>query len=317
MNEHIINELKILVNEIKTSKKPEPADRFRIKSIQNAISIISKITEKITSTEMLQNTPGIGKGTLSRIQEILDTGKLSEVKHTTPIDLLKFQELVGDVTARKLYNSGIKSITELHSQVQKGKIKVTHRIELILKYYFGPIKFKEHIPYNEMKIINKSIGKAITKFDPKLHYLVCGSFRRKKPFSNDIDILLFHQEDKQVLSSFIQYLTKKNFLIDHLTNNIDTLKTKYMGFCISTEKNTVRRIDIRLIDWKSRFAASLYFTGPKDFNTNMRGIAKKLGYKLSEYFLEEIKTKKKIYPTTEKQIFDLLQMTYLKPSERN
>lgn len=316
MNDNIINELKVLINEIKTSKNPEPTDKFRIKSILNAISIISKIPQKITSIQMLENTPGIGKGILSRIQEILNTGKLSELKHNTPIDLIKFQELVGDVTARKLYNSGIKSIEELNTQVQKGKIEVTHRIQLILKYHFGPIKFKENIPHTEMKIINKSFGKAVKKFDPKLHYLTCGSFRRKKPFSNDIDILLFHQEDKKILCSFIEFLIKEKFLIDHLTNNINKLKTKYMGFCISTENNIVRRIDIRLIDWKSRFTASLYFTGPRDFNTNMRSVAKKLGYKLSEYSLQDIKTKKLIYPTSEKQVFDLLQMPYVEPQNR-
>lgn len=316
MNDRIINELKVLVNEIKTSKKPEPADKFRIRSILNAISIISKIPHKITSVKMLENTPGIGKGILSRIEEILETGKLSELKHNIPIDLLKFQELVGDVTARKLYNSGIKSIEQLNEEVNKGNINVTHRIQLILKYYFGPIKFKEQIPHTEMKIINKSFKRAVTKFDPKLHYLTCGSFRRKKEYSNDIDILLFHQEDKKILSSFINYLIEQNFLIDHLTNNLSTLKTKYMGFCISTEKDTVRRIDIRLIEWKSRFTASLYFTGPKDFNTNMRSIAKKLGYKLSEYSLQETKTKKFIYPTSEKQIFDLLGMSYLEPQDR-
>jgi DNA polymerase/3'-5' exonuclease PolX len=316
MNDTIINELKVLVNEIKTSKKPEPTDKFRIRSILNAISIISKISHKITSIKMLENTPGIGKGILSRIEEILETGKLSELKHNIPIDLLKFQELVGDVTARKLYNSGIKSIEELNSEVNKGNINVTHRIQLILKYYFGPIKFKEQIPHTEMKIINKSFKRAVKKFDPKLHYLTCGSFRRKKEYSNDIDILLFHQEDKKILSSFINYLIEQKFLIDHLTNNLSTLKTKYMGFCISTEKDTVRRIDIRLIEWKSRFTASLYFTGPKDFNTNMRSIAKKLGYKLSEYNLQETKTKKFIYPTSEKQIFDLLSMSYLEPQDR-
>lgn len=316
MNDTIITQLKLLINQIKTSSTPEPTDKFRIRSLQNAISIINKITTKITSIDMLLNTPGIGKGIISRIQEILDTGTLSELKDTNTT-LLQFQELIGDVTAKKLYKSGIKNIEELNSAVNANKITVTHRIQLILKYYFGPVKFKENIPHHEMKIINKSFGKAIKKFDNQLHYLVCGSFRRKKPFSNDIDILLFHNEDKKVLPTFIKYLVQQKFLIDHLTNNIDTLKTKYMGFCISTENNIVRRIDIRLIDWKSRFTAVLYFTGPRDFNTSMRSHAKKLGYKLSEYNLQEVKSKKFIFPTSEKQIFEILNLPYVEPHKRN
>lgn len=317
MNDKLINLLKSLVEQIKENPKKEKNDFFRIKSIENAINIILNIPEKITSIDMLQNTPGIGKGILARIQEILDTGKLEEVIHHTPLKLIKLQEAIGDVSARNLYKKGIKSLEELNNAVKKGEIEVTHRIELILKYTFGKVKLKENIPRSEMIKIDSALKRHIQKYNPKLEYLICGSYRREKSTSNDIDMIIIHPENKKILPEFINYLIKKGFLIDHLTNNISKLKTKYMGFCISTQNNIVRRIDIRLIESKSKYAAMLYFTGPRDFNTRMRNIAKKLGYKLNEYYIENIKKKEKIYPKSEQEVFNILNLNYVPPPLRN
>jgi DNA polymerase/3'-5' exonuclease PolX len=316
MNEKLINNLLSLVEQIKNNPEKETTDKFRIKSIQNAISIIKNIPFEITSTEMLENTPGIGKGILTRIEEILKTGHLEEVHTKIPINLIKFQQAIGDSSAKKLYDQGIKNLDALRKAVKNGKIEVTHRIELILKYTYGKVKLEENIPRTEMNKINLSFNKVIKKFDPKLEYLMCGSYRREKNTSNDIDIILFHPEDKKILPSFISYLIEKKFLVDHLTNNISKLKTKYMGYCISTKDYVVRRIDIRLVDYQSRFTAILYFTGPRDFNTHMRLIAKKKGFKLNEYSLQIIKTKKNIYPQSEEEIFKLLDMIYLPPNKR-
>jgi DNA polymerase/3'-5' exonuclease PolX len=316
MNEKIVLNLQLLIQQMKNNIQPN--DQFRIKSIQNAISIIKKIPNEILSIEQLQNTPGIGKGILSRVSEILATGKLSEVKNTISNNdnLIKFQEAIGEVSAKKLYEKGIKSLDALNDAVKKGTITVTHRISLILKYTYGKIKFEDSIPRKEMKKIDASLDRHIKKFDAALEYLMCGSYRREKLTSNDIDILLFHPKNKKVLPEFINFLVEKGFLVDHLTDNINKLKTKYMGFCISTKENVVRRIDIRLVDYKSKFTAIMYFTGSKSFNTQIRSIAKKKGYKLNEYCLEDIKTKNKLYPKSEKEIFDLLEINSIEPKNR-
>ena len=46
-----------------------------------------------------------------------------------------------------------------------------------------------------------------------------------------------------------------------------------------------RRIDIRFIPYDSYYSAILYFTGPKDFNKNMRLNAIAQNYTLNEYGL--------------------------------
>ena len=162
----------------------------------------------------------------------------------------------------------------------------------------------------------------------KFCLIICGSFRRKKPFSGDIDVLLtkFNSKRKDTkknstyLPHFISKLKKprrqnnnKPFLIDDMTDK--NIVTKYMGFGKYLD-NPVRRIDVRFIPHDSYHTATLYFTGSGDLNKKMRQIAKNKGLKLSEYELSDIKTKKKVKITSEADVFKKLDMEYIKPEFR-
>ena len=94
--------------------------------------------------------------------------------------------------------------------------------------------------------------------------IICGSYRREKETSGDIDILITHDDiktDKDIdnckdqinfLEEIINSLEKSKFLVDHLTNNGTT---KYMGLC-KYKSNPIRRIDIRFIPLNSLGSAS-------------------------------------------------------------
>jgi DNA polymerase/3'-5' exonuclease PolX len=90
-------------------------------------------------------------------------------------------------------------------------------------------------------------------------------------------------------------------------------KTKYMGIC--NLNGILRRIDIRFIPYESFYPAILYFTGSKDLNTKMRQLARINGWILNEYGLFD-KNKKMMKVSSEKDIFDYLEMNYLSPDKR-
>ena len=59
---------------------------------------------------------------------------------------------------------------------------------------------------------------------------------------------------------------------------------------LSPENVRVRRLDIRWVKPEQFPTALLYFTGSKEFNGRMRGIALKAGYTLNEYGLWKLPT---------------------------
>jgi DNA polymerase beta len=329
-NNNIINEFKKLIKQIQIDIdiKNDLKDQFRLNNIYRSLSIIKNYPDKIKSGEQLQHIKGIGKGTISRIDEILKTGKLSEIitvnnDYTIFIDELEKVIGIGRKTAYDLYKKhNIKSVKELKKAHDNNKIKLNDQILLGLKYHNV---YKQDIPRKEIMNVDKFLHTNISKIDPELHLIIAGSYRREKLRSNDIDVLITHPDiktDKQLCSSnnylhqFVTNLKTNKFIIDDMTNK--NYKNKYMGFCKYKvgKSYVIRRIDIRYIPYDSYYTALLYFTGSKDFNKQMRYLAIQLGYTLNEYKLCKLKSKKCIKIKSEKQVFDILDMEYVEPKFR-
>lgn len=313
-------------------------NQFRLKFLVNSLSILKKISFEITLDNYmeLKEFSGIGKGTLDRIVEILKHGKLIELgdfidnkkekKHV--IELLEEVVGIGKANAIELYEKGITSVDDLKNKVTNGIITVNDKIKLGLKYHG---KYYMHIPRSEMDMYDTFFRHLVKKINKTLKlseneaYVVdlCGSYRREKLHSNDIDVLFSKKGTNAVSMNHLERIVNKlklpikrnnmkPLLIDHMTDK--KIKTKYMGFS-QLEDLPIRRIDIRFIPYDSYYSALLYFTGSGDFNKKMRLIAKEKGYKLSEYGLFD-KNHKSFPVTSEHDIFRKLNMKYLPPRQR-
>lgn len=343
MNSLIINKFEDLVamiqNDIDNTHDDKTliANKFRLKNISKVLSIIKKYPKEITmdNYKEMSSISGVGKGSLDRIKEILENGDLKELKgfvNTMKDKKKAIEELenvigIGKVNATEYYNNGITSVKILKEKIKNKEIEVNDKIKLGLKYHG---KYMMNIPRSEMDIYSEFFKKLINKFNKKLGYdnsneyvvEICGSYRREKPFSNDIDVLISKKGKEDILYNhlerFVNKLKKplksngnKPLIVDSMTDK--KIKTKYMGFSKLGE-NHIRRIDIRFVPYDSYYYAILYFTGSGEFNQKMRGIAKRKGYKLSEYGLYD-KTNN-IVVTSERDIFKKLDMEYLPPRLR-
>lgn len=194
-----------------------------------------------------------------------------------------------------------------------------------LKYFYD---MSQKIPRDEVEKIEIILKKLAQRLNPDIKVCLCGSYRRGKNRSGDIDCLITHpaiktKEDLEyaqtnILSKFVKILTDVNFIIDHLT---DFGKSKYMGFCMinytGRKTNIARRIDIKFIPYNSFGAAILYFTGSKNFNTLMRSYAKSKGYTLNEYGLVRLSDNVLLPCPEEMDAFTILNYPYKKPEERD
>ena len=335
MNQQIIDIFKKLIKLIEietnnmTDKREIMINKFRIMSLKKSLKIITKIKSQITDISQIENIKGIGKGTTARVYEILTTGKLNELENYDKIikKSIKREELIEDlmrvigigrIVATKLIDKyNIKSAKELKKLSDEGKIELNEKLKIGLKY-LG--KFQGSIPHTEIDKLYDKLQILTNQFDKSMFVTICGSYRRGLPTSSDIDVLLCsldiitEENISNMLVNYVTYLHDQSFLIDDITDK--HIITKYMGFCRLNQEKPIRRIDIRLIPMTSYFPALVYFTGPFDFNQEMRLKAKKLGYKLNEYALVDNKTNENFVILSEQELFAKLGMKYLNPNER-
>ena len=331
MNDNIINQFRLLIKQIKfdidfSSGKQQLIHTYRLKSIQNVLKIIENYKQEIKSSEQLKDIKGVGERSLERIDEILKTGKLAEIKISDDIDkylniITELEDIIG-IGRKKAYElfkkHNITSIDDLQKKYDNNEINLPDNIIKGLKY---AKTIKENIPRTEIEQFENILMKTTMKIDPQLFGVVCGSYRRQKETSGDIDFIITHtalktKADNKInyIKQFVDILKKKNIIIDSLTQ--DDVPTKYMGICQLNQTLPYRRIDIRFIQYDSFYYAILYFTGSKDFNRKMRQVALTMGYTLNEYGLFD-KNNNMFKVESEYEIFELLGMEYLTPDKRN
>ena len=333
-NQLIISEFEKLKKQIAfdmdyaEGRKERLLHQYRWDAVEKVISIIKKLPYEIKTVKQVEGIKGIGKRSLDRIDEILKTGKLSEIK-SFPLEYQKYVDelqMIHGIGRRRAFELvtkyAVKSIEDLKALYVSGEIDLPESVIKSIKF----LEMSEGcVSRSEIEKIEAYLCDVLLSMDPELLGRVCGSYRREKPYSNDIDFLVIHPNYKNLrqlkmgvlkknyLEILVDILIEERFIVYSLTDvSADTL---YMGFC-KYDDNPVRRIDIRFIPYDSYYTALLYFTGSREFNIQMRRIAKKLGYHLSEYELTD--DKGNIVPiNSEKQVFDILGMEYVPPNLRD
>ena len=175
----------------------------------------------------------------------------------------------------------------------------------------------------ETSKFNSRISSQIKNINQDLLFEICGSYRRNNKDSGDIDFLITHQKYNSDLKNFNKFnflkeilkkLKDEKIIVDEMTKNSTK---KFLGMCKIPNFDKVRRIDILFIDYKSYYNSLLYFTGNKYFNLYLRNKCLEKNYSLNEYYLKNLNNDEKIYLENEKQIFEILDIKYLTPEERN
>jgi len=295
--------------------------KWNLRSLSIAIDNIKNYNEEIISGDQMKNKiKGIGEKISKRIDEILKNGYLKELDSSdnninNSIENILQITGVGIVTAKKWVSLGITDIEKLKIAINENKIKTTHHINIGIKYYED---LKKKIPKQEIDKINDFLL-IIKEIDNELIYEICGSYRRGLLESGDIDVLISNPkfyiniDKKKYLQKIVKKLVDINFIIDKITLKGNT---KFMGIC-KLNNLIPRRIDIRVVDYCSYYTSLLYFTGNKNFNIYLRNLALNNNYSINEYFITDNTNNTLISLNNEKEIFDILKIPYLIPSERN
>jgi DNA polymerase beta len=308
------------LEELKKIYQLDSEKKWNLRALSIALNSIKKYDKDIISGEILQKElKGIGDKISKRIDEILETGTLKELNNIESNNYLENMLLitgVGNVRAKKWLELGCKNIDDVKNAINNGTIKTTHHIDLGIKYYYD---FQKKIPRSEIDNIKILLNNIIKKIDKNLIFEICGSYRRGAIESGDIDILISHPnyysniDEQKFLAKIVKELTKIKFIIGNLTSKGNT---KFMGVCKLENYNIARRIDIRVVNYNSFYTSLIYFTGSKNFNVIIRNKALEKNLSLNEYSLTDLNDNSIKLLTSEKEIFEILNIPYLSPEER-
>jgi len=284
------------------------AYRRAARTIENLSGSVESVYEK----GELEKLPGVGKSIAKKIEEILRTGRLryyEKLKKQIPVridELGRVPEL-GPKSIKKLYEQlGIKNLRDLEKAARNHKIRLLEGFgekseSEILKGIELAKKGKERMLLGLVLPIAEQIVNELKLLKGTVHVNYAGSVRRMVETIGDLDILVTSKNPKLVM--------------DHFCGMKDVKKIIAKG----STKSSVRlrnglQVDIRVVDDAVYGSALQYFTGSKNHSIELRKIAIKKGYKLSEYGL--FKGEKLIAGKTEKDVYEKLGLQFIPPELR-
>ena len=263
--------------------------------------------------ESILAVKGIGKSLCKKILEIADTGtcgfyeKIKDYKdpRTAFLDIYG----VGTKKANDLVSMGFTTIEDIRKADNLEDI-LNNKQQLGLKYYDD---INQRIPRSEITEHELLLHHALHEVDPNAELTIAGSYRRGMETSGDIDMLV-KMDDKKTFTKFIKHLKTVNYITEELAKG----QKKFMG--LGKLHDIHRRIDIMYTTPEEYPFAILYFTGSKEHNQKMREKALTYDYTMNEYGITYVdesdgKLDDKVF-VNEKDIFDFLEMDYVKPCER-
>ena len=295
----------------------------RYRSYEKAAELIASLSEPIAelaqNTEKLTELPGIGDRMAAHIQEILNKGdyslrqKLLKKYPITILDLLSLQSLGPKKVAllwRKFKAATVDEVEKLAREAklrdlpgfgEKSEQNILKAVE-VFKKVSG--RFHLHVADQTADQLIAHIlqsGKKVDSVTP------AGSLRRGKETVGDLDLLLTLSAERHSQKDI-------DAIADHILNYpaIDQVLARGENK-VSFLLQSGMQVDVRLLEKESFGAALLYFTGSKEHNVALRGLANKMGYTLNEYALSTLKDERRVASKTEEEIYAKLKLDYIPP----
>lgn len=299
-------------------------DRFRINSYRKVARTIKELPGDVATLladGSLAKVPGVGKATLTKTKEFLETGAIKvhqDLLAQIPASLLELFRVpgLGPKGIKLFYDElNITSVAELKAALEEGAIAALPG--------FGAKKAStllKGIEFLERSAGRLRLDQALEAAFSVMHFLkerddvkdvvLAGSLRRVKETIGDVDILVVPAEDSAG-AGIIQGFTTADFCSEVLAAGA----TKGSARVLTPEQPV--QVDVRVVPASSLGAALQYFTGSKEHNVRLREIASKAGYTLNEYGLYALDDKTQaVAGATEEGLYQALDLPWIDPRLR-
>ncbi len=288
---------------------------FRVNSYRKVGRIISDLPEDIAGLwerGTVSSLPGVGKGTAARIDEYIKTGKIGDhqslLKQVPPglPGLLEVAGLGPKTIAKAWKQLGVSGVEDLQQAIDDGRLaslpglgeKKAQQIARGIAFRrksAGRTPLGVALPVAEMMARQLALIPGVSRVE------IAGSTRRRCETIGDVDLLVQAEKGKKIIDAFTKLPEVSEVLAAGTTKGSVLVE---QGF----------QADLRVVGRKSFGAALNYFTGSKEHNVALRGLAIDRELKLNEYGL--FKGDRALAGTDEQGIYAKLGMAYVEPELR-
>jgi len=305
-----------IFNRVAEMLEMEDANPFRVRAYRNAARTVGGLSKSMAdmldADEALTDLPGIGKDLAGKIQEIVETGTLSqleELEQETPTELHDVLKLpgLGPKKVKTLYNElKIDSLDALEKAAKEKKIRDLDGFgkkteENILKALKRESSGTQRLRLAVAEQVSKPLVDYLKRSKGVKDIAIAGSFRRRKETVGDLDILATCKKGSTIMDRFVRY------------EDVDTVVSRGKTRS-SVILDSGLQVDLRVVPQVSYGAALHYFTGSKAHNIAIRKIVQKKNLKLNEYGV--YRGKKRIAGKTEAGVFKQADLAYIEPELR-
>lgn len=287
--------------------------QFKVLAYRRAARTIENLSQNIAEIIGKEKLPGIGKAIETKINEILETGKLEfyeKLKTEIPPVLVQIIQIpsIGPKTAKLLYdNLHIKTLEDLEKAARTHQVQrikgIGPKTEKAIIDGLQNLSKQQRTLLGDILPIANRICEDLKNLSEVKQISVAGSIRRWKETIRDIDILVTSDKPEKVMQVFVNLEPVKEVVLHGPTKSTVIVKRDI-------------QVDLRVVEDDSYGAALLYFTGSKEHNVTLRTMIAQLGYKLNEYGLFLGENDQKVAGNTEAEIYEAFGMDWIPPELR-
>ncbi|KAH0482891.1 MAG: hypothetical protein KVP17_004553 [Porospora cf. gigantea B] len=312
-------------------------EHWRSFAAQKAVRVLKSLTYTLTTEAQVDSLSGVGARSRDKMKELLATNECQRLaiendkKVATTAELASVWGL-GLAKADELFRQGVRSLDELRRRQDdllndKQRYCLEHHVELSLKMSRSEVEeiFAE---------VQAAVHELFTKENAtwtgcSVKSVTCGSYRRGRESSGDVDILMTCLDKTELgdeLHHLVNHLKMREFVCFSLTSSDHTSShgsQSWMG--VIRHRGHLRRMDIKAYPLSQWSFALLHFTGSAIFNRSLRLYARHMGLSLSDHGLcpvlrrggDKTATGQPFACRSEAEIFECLGVPYREAPERD
>jgi DNA polymerase (family X) len=287
--------------------------RAAARSIRDLREPLAKLVEE----KRLKEIPKVGSSVGEAIEQIVATGRSKrhdELQAAVAPGLLTLLRVpgVGPATARTIYEHlKITTVEELEEAAKNHRLQQLPKIqakteENILRSIAALKQRTGRSLLHEARAAATTMAEYLRAQTGVEKLAIAGSLRRYKETIGDVDIVVAADDAAPIFGVFASAPSVERVLARGDTK-------------CSVIVDRGLQIDLRVVPPRSFGAALLYFTGSKEHNVRLRGLALRRKLLLNEYGLYRVGAEERgqeIASATEEEVYAALEMDFIPPELR-